>query len=86
MCPFEMQRTLRKVIKMATAFVKSGKLRPCSPGPHLTPFVHSTHSEEIHKMRGIELSEQNIPQPPFPCSKVEITHRTIDEQNLILLT
>lgn len=44
MCPFEMQITLRKVTKIATAFVKFRELRPCSSEPHLTPFARSAHS------------------------------------------
>lgn len=43
-CPFEMQITLRKEIKIATAFVKIRGLSPCSSEPHLSPFAHSSHS------------------------------------------
>lgn len=46
MCPFEMQITRRKVIKIATAFVKFRELRPCSSEPHRTPCARSVDSME----------------------------------------
>lgn len=58
MCLFEIQITWRKVIRIATAFVKFRKLIPCSSEPHLIPFTHlPTQLEETDKVRGIELSD-----------------------------